>query len=227
MINLLRDGLKGFLHKTQTAEEEKEGAADPEADEEDEKAKKAKAISNTVFEVGHVFQSVKIKEINYFDGVPVLSTRDSVLASSSLNYSMIKAGEFFTAKIEKVNLAKQYISLSVNQFVKGNLNIEHMADNALKVMPPKFQEVGKEISVRVLNVDSSKRSLEFTKKDSLMRSDAPVFQSYKEVKKGDKVLGVVVAECEHGYVVKSFGNLKGLLTYEDVKAKLTEGYDAS
>jgi len=49
---------------------------------------------------------VKIKEINYFDGVPVLSTRDSVLASASLNYSMIKAGEFFTAKIEKVNLAK-------------------------------------------------------------------------------------------------------------------------
>lgn len=170
---------------------------------------------------------MKIKEINYFDGVPVLSTRDSVLASASLNYSMIKAGEFFTAKIEKVNLAKQYISLSVNQFVKGNLNIEHMADNALKVMPPKFQEVGKEISVRVLNVDSSKRSLEFTKKDSLMKSDAPVFQSYKEVKKGDKVLGVVVAECEHGYVVKSFGNLKGLLTYEDVKAKLTEAYDAS
>jgi hypothetical protein len=51
---------------------------------------------------------------------------------------MIKAGEFFNAKIEKVNQAKQYISLSINQFVKGNLQLEHMADNALKVMPPKF-----------------------------------------------------------------------------------------
>jgi len=49
---------------------------------------------------------VKIKEINYFDGVPVLSSRDSVLVSSSLNYNMIKPGEFFNAKIEKVNLAK-------------------------------------------------------------------------------------------------------------------------
>ena len=102
-----------------------------------------------------------------------------------------------------------------------------MTDNALKVMPPKFQETGKEIAVRVLNVDSSKRLLEFTKKDTLMKADVPVFQSYKEVKKGDKVVGVVVAECEHGYVVKSFGSLKGLLTYEDVKAKLTEGYDTS
>ena len=113
--------------------------ADPKEEEEDEDdTKKAKAISNTVFEVGHLFQSVKIKEINYFDGIPVLSTRDSVLGSSSLNYSMIKSGEFFNAKIEKVNLAKQYIRLSINQFVKGNLNLEHMADNALKVMPPKF-----------------------------------------------------------------------------------------
>lgn len=178
-------------------------------------------------DVGHVFESVKIKEINYFDGVPVLSTRDSVLNSSSLNYKMVKVGDFFNAKIEKVNLAKQYITLSINQFVKGTLHIEHMGDNALKVMPPKFQEVGKEIAVRVLNVDSSKRSLEFTKKDSLMKKDAPVFQSYKEVKKGDKVVGVIVSECEHGYVVKSFGHLKGLLTYEDVKAKLTDGYDTS
>ena len=95
-------------------------------------------VVNQTFEVGHVFSSVKIKEINYFDGIPVLSSRDSVLASSSLNYSMIKAGEFFNAKIEKVNLAKHYITLSINQFVKGNLHLEHMADNALKVMPPKF-----------------------------------------------------------------------------------------
>jgi ribosomal protein S1 len=60
-----------------------------------------------------------------------------------------------------------------------------------------------------------------------MKKDVPVFNSYKEVKKGDKVVGVIVAECEHGYVVKSFGSLKGLLTYEDVKAKLTDGYDTA
>ena len=95
-------------------------------------------MSNKTFEVGHVFESVKVKEINYFDGIPVLSSRDSVLNSSSINYSMIKAGAFFNAKIEKVNLAKQFISLSINQFVRGNLHLEHMADNALKVMPPKF-----------------------------------------------------------------------------------------
>jgi ribosomal protein S1 len=73
--------------------------------------------------------------------------------------------------------------------------------------------------VRVLSVDSSKRLIEFTKKDTLMKEDCPVFKSFKEVKKGDKVYCVVVSTCEHGLVVKSFGDIKGLVTFEDIKQK--------
>ncbi len=116
--------------------------------------------------------------------------------------------------------------MSINEFVKGSLHIEHMSDNPLKMMPPKFLEVGKEIRVRVFNVDPSSRSLEFTKKDSLMKEDTPVFQSYKEVKKGDKLLGVIVSETEHGHVVRFFGGLKGLLTFEDIKQKYSGSFDA-
>ena len=102
-----------------------------------------------------------------------------------------------------------------------------MADNAIKQMPPKFLEVGKDIRVRVLSVNPSKRSLEFTKKDSLMKDDAPVYQSYKEVRQGDKMVGVVVAHKEHGYVVRSFGNIKGLLNFDDVEEKLGKSYEKS
>jgi ribosomal protein S1 len=52
-----------------------------------------------------------------------------------------------------------------------------------------------------------------------MKDDVPVYQSYKEVKKGDKVISVVVKKVEHGYVLRSFGNIKGLLTFEDIKQK--------
>lgn len=72
-------------------------------------------------------------------------------------------------------MPKQFITLSINDYVKGNLHIEHMGDNHLKQMPPKFQEVGKEIKVRVLGVKVDKRYIEFTKKDSLMKDDVPVF----------------------------------------------------
>jgi len=61
-----------------------------------------------------VLDSVKIKEINYFDGCPVLSLKDAVLKGDSLNYSMITAGQYFTAKIEKVNSEKGFITMSVN-----------------------------------------------------------------------------------------------------------------
>jgi len=144
-----------------------------------------------------------------------------------LSYHNVEVGEFYQAKVTKIHPVKGYITLSINSFVKGHLHIEQMADNALKVMPPKFLEVGKEIRVRVFSVDAGKRSVVFTKKDTLMKDDTPVFKSYRDVKKGQKVIGVIVAETEHGYVVKSFGNLKGLLTFEDVQSKLSKNYDTS
>jgi ribosomal protein S1 len=69
--------------------------------------------------------------------------------------------------------------------------------------------------------------MEFTKKDSLFKAETPVFNSYKDVKKGDKIVNVIVAETEHGFVTTTFGNVKGLLTFEDIKEKLSDGYDES
>ena len=100
-----------------------------------------------------------------------------------------------------------------------------MGDNHLKQMPPKFLEVGKEIKVRVLGVKVDKRYIEFTKKDSLMKEDAAVFQSYKEVKKGDKIVSVIVGRNEFGFIVKSFGNVKGLITFDDIKEKMGADFD--
>lgn len=88
-----------------------------------------------------------------------------------------------------------------------------MAENPIKVIPPKLQELEKEIKVRVLIVDSQKRLLVFTKKDSLMKEDLKVYMSYKDIKIGDEYVGVVAAVNQFGYITNSFGNLKGLLTF--------------
>ena len=121
---------------------------------------------------------------------------------------------------------KDYVKLRVNQFIMGNLHIEQMADTPLKTMPPKFTEVGKEVTVRILNVKADKRFVEFTKKDSLMKEDAPVFLSQRDVKIGDKIVGVVVSENnEFGYVVKTFGGIKGLLTFTEIQEKLGKNFD--
>ena len=82
---------------------------------------------------------------------------------------------YVSAIIEEVNEAKKYISLTINEFVKGRLYLEHMADFPLKTMPPKLMKVGKEIKVRVFNVDVEGRYIEFTKKDTLMKEKTPIF----------------------------------------------------
>lgn len=107
--------------------------------------------------------------------------------------------------------------MKVNDFVRGRLYIEHMADLPLKMIPPKFTSVGKELKVRVFYLDVKTRYIEFTKKDSFFKEKTPVYQSYRDAQKGAKIVGVIVDQNEHGYVVKSFGGIKGLLTFADIK----------
>ena len=164
--------------------------------------------------VGEVLSQVRVKEYNYFDGMPVLTMKPDAM-EGVLDYKSINVGDCHTATIESVSEIKKIVTLTLNDFVKGTLTIEHMADHPLKVIPPKFTEVGKQIKVRVFNIE--KRSITFTKKDTFMKDKTPVYTSVSELSQGSKLVGVVVGQAEHGFVVKSFGGLKGLLTHTDVK----------
>jgi len=79
--------------------------------------------------------------------------------------------------------------------------------------------------VRVFSVDENSRSIIFTKKDTFMKEDAENCDGdISKIKRGAKVMGFVVGETSYGYVVKSFGNIKGLLTFADIKTqKLATG----
>ena len=74
----------------------------------------------------------------------------------------------------------------------------------------------------MLNVDASARLIEFTKKDSLMKEDCPVYKNHKEIQKGSKIVGVVVSTTEYGHVVRTFGPVKGLLSFEDIKKRIED-----
>jgi ribosomal protein S1 len=159
--------------------------------------------------------AVRVKEFNYFDGKPVLSMREDVLNAKALNYESVQIGDVLYAAIDGVNTATKVITLKVSEFVKGVLPLEHMADHPLKVIPPKLTEVGKQIKVRVFAIDN--RTIIFTKKDTFLKEKCPVFSSPAEIGKGEKLYGVVVGQTEYGFVVKSFGGVKGLLTFEEIK----------
>lgn len=53
--------------------------------------------------IGEQLKSVKIKEINWFDCMPIVSIREELIKTSQLSYNDIQVGQYLTAKIKKVD----------------------------------------------------------------------------------------------------------------------------
>ena len=72
------------MHKTNLTDV----VAKEESASENEEEKK-QAARPEILEVGKQLEQVKIKEINYFDGMPIVSLKKSIFDSEQLNYAMI------------------------------------------------------------------------------------------------------------------------------------------
>jgi ribosomal protein S1 len=112
-----------------------------------------------------------------------------------------------------------YVTIALSQYVKGRLYLEHMSEVPIKTIPPKLQKIGKEVTLRVWTVDAAEKRIEFTKKESLMKDSAKVYENIRQISKGDKVHGVIVAKTQHGFVVKTFSGISGLLTFGEISKK--------
>ena len=62
-----------------------------------------------------------MKELNYFDGVPILSAEKGVG-----NMQQVEVGSFQQGTISKVE--KDYVVISLSDSVSGRLHLEHMGD---------------------------------------------------------------------------------------------------
>lgn len=216
LVRLAKDQL-AFLHKTNTREADDVLDEDSKILEDIKLKKKGKKKVNPEggLAVGQQIPQVRIKEHNYFDCRPILSMKEEVLTAATLNYDSIKVGDVTYATIEGVDAVKKQVTLKISEFVKGVITLEHMADHPLKVIPPKLTQVDKQIKVRVFAIEN--RTVLFTKKDTLMKDKVPIYGSPVELEKGDKVYGVVVGQTEYGFVLRSFGGVKGLLTFDEIK----------
>lgn len=161
-----------------------------------------------------------MKELNFFDNAVHLTMRPQIVNSEALSYSQLQVGQFVNATIDRVNEVKKTVDLKLNDFVKGQLRLEHMADGPSKNIPQKFTTVGKQIKVRVFSMDD--RKVQFTKKDLFMKHDTPIYENLAACKKQDPFTGLIVAENEHGYILTSFNGVKGLLKFTDVAQHLSK-----
>jgi hypothetical protein len=54
-------------------------------------------------EKGQKIPKIRVKEINYFDGCPIMSMREDIVGSAALTYGDLKCGMYVNAVIEEVN----------------------------------------------------------------------------------------------------------------------------
>lgn len=85
--------ITGFLHKIHAVKKEKEPKKKAkDADEVDEDEVKETKYERVELEKGQKIDRIRVKEINYFDGCPILSMRDDIIATVALNYDQITCG---------------------------------------------------------------------------------------------------------------------------------------
>ena len=75
--------------------------ANKEIEEEDpDKKKKAQLIDELV--VGQVIDKVRVKELNYFDGIAHVTMRSNIVNTVALEYNCLEVGQFVNATIDSV-----------------------------------------------------------------------------------------------------------------------------
>lgn len=96
----------GFLHKTHTVAKEKKSKKQKKEEEEVKTDTKWEKVE---LEKGQKIEKIRVKEINYFDGCPILSMREDIVGTIALNYDQLTCGMYLNATIEEVNAEKKYI----------------------------------------------------------------------------------------------------------------------
>lgn len=138
--------MTGFLHKTQAQEDEKaEAKKKKKTEEEDEE--ESKQQKNEELEQDQELGKMRIKELNWFDALPILSNKVDILDSQALEYQSLQIGAEVKGKITQVK--DDHVEIALSDFVKGRLYLEHMAEMPIKTIPPKLQKIGKSVRVRV------------------------------------------------------------------------------
>jgi hypothetical protein len=87
------------MHKTHTVLKEKETKKSKKMREEAGVEDAPIIMKKVELEKGQKIDKVKVKEINYFDGCPILSMREDIVGTSVLNYDQITCGMYLNPVI--------------------------------------------------------------------------------------------------------------------------------
>lgn len=172
------------------------------------------------FEIGEVLKcNVRIKEFNYFDNTPIVSSMEGINESAVLNWDNIKGGITVEGIIREV-VEDNYIVVDLNDKIFGRVYKAHLTDAPSKHISKKLKSsVGGKITLKTWNAATDKEILELTKKDAIVKERVftPTDIDDPKIKNGVKMTGALKAQDEKGYIIEYFNNLRGFLPFTSLE----------
>jgi len=136
--------------------------------------------------------NVRIKEFNYFDGLPLVSSLHEINDKPVISWDTLTGGVTVEATVKDI-VGDEYAIVDINEFISGRLYRDQITDVPQKRISKKIKaSIGKQITVKVWKVIKSKKILEFTMKESLINDKVFVPTDFDDprVCKGVEITGV-------------------------------------
>ena len=154
----------------------------------------------------------RIQIISYYDLCVRVTLKPSIVEMESLALEDLSIGSVIKGKVKK--LTDDGLVLNLGYKLNGFVRNIHFSDVPAIAHPEKLFQLGKEVSARVLqiNSESDPPKINLTCKKSLLAKKLNILDSLDKAVPGFKTIGVVVLSNNSGVLVEFFAGLKGWIS---------------
>ena len=221
-------------NKDEEKNKEDKDESDDDEDDEDSNNNKVKEenknneareiISGIKKEVkeGDEFEKVIIKEYNFFDDKPIITTNLSNSNQGFISYETIKIGDIESCLIKHID--QNTLHVTINNYIQGKIPLIHITDYPLNKMPLKFK-LGQTIKARVFLYNKETKNLILTMKESLLSPEVKLYSDISEMKEGESVYVVYLGNGLYSHSNNIIGTLKNSKSVKEKELKIGKLYN--
>ncbi|KAK2581800.1 hypothetical protein KPH14_002273 [Odynerus spinipes] len=145
---------------------------------------------------------------NWMEKIYVCTMQRDALHEKHFTGSDISIGDVLDVQILRINTDKNFVTVNVGK-ITGTVAAEHISDFGSDAMSK--LKVGQWVKARVLNINEERNKIQFTLKESLIKSDLPILFNIHDAKCGSRHHGTIVQINKNGLLIRFFGEVRGWL----------------
>ena len=165
---------------------------------------------------GDEFEKVIIKEYNFFDDRPIITTHISNSNEEFISYETIKVGQFVSCFIK--NIEQNTLHITINKYIQGKIPLIHLTDYPLNKMPLKFK-IGQTVKARVFLYNKETKNLILTMKESLLSPDVKLYSDIRDMKEGESLYVIYLGNGLYSHSNNIIGTLKNSKSIKEKELK--------